>query len=240
MIEHVQKAAERRGIDPFLSTQISKLNEAFWDHAKNTVDLDENPVVEALEKDRKRTLMFGLLLAASILVPYGLLTRTSFLHPKPKDCWELVSKSESKSTKVCILAIDHPYNPSNGDVSLVLELAENKSKKTIINADFWIADEIGNRKVDYRGEFNINRTRVYNHNLLISDDKTAWSSWVKPMIPEDSVLPLWDKIKSKEREFNYDRPLLEDSLTKFVENVGAWIAGLGSIIFTAWKFYVKE
>jgi hypothetical protein len=240
MIEHVQKAAERREVDSFLNKQVEKLNTTFWEHAKNTVDLDDNPVVEALEKDRKKTLIVGLALAASIFVPYGLLTRTNLLHPRSRDCWELASAQEQKNTKVCLIAIDHPYNPSNGDVSLALSLEEAQGKQTVINADFWIADEIGNRQVDYRGEFNINRTRVYNHGLLVNDDNNAWSSWVKPMIPEDSVYPLWDKIKSKEREFTYSRPLPEDVIVKFVENAGALIAGIGSILFTAWKFYSKS
>ena len=240
MIEHVQKAAERRGVDPFLNNQINRLNKSFWEHAENTVGLEENPVVEVLEKDRKKTLIIGLFLAAGILIPYGLLTKTNLLHPRPRYCWELVSAEEEKTTKVCLLAVNRAYSPNNGDVSLAMTIGEGGSKSTLIDVDFWIADQIGGKEVDYEGEYNINRTRVYNNGILISDDKTAWSSWVRPMIPPDSVIPVWKEIKEKQRELNYEHPLAETKIVQFVENAGAIVAGLSSVLFTIWRFYTRK
>jgi hypothetical protein len=239
MIEHVQRAAERVGMDPFLSTQIHRLNSAFLQHSKETVDLGENPVVEALEKDRKKTLVLGGTVAFLILAPYLIVVRTNLLHPRPTMCWNLVSEREDKKTKACLIAVDHPYNPGNGDVSVVLSLDKSRGKEVVINANFWIADEIGNKTVDYRGEFNISRTRVYQNNFLVHDDHTEWSSWVKPMIPEDLVMPLWNSIKEKERELNYSKPLLEDRLMKIVQDVGAIAAALGSVGYTLWKFFLE-
>jgi hypothetical protein len=238
-IEHVQKAAERRGIDPFLSNQINRLSKEFWEHAKRTCDLEPNPVAETLEKNPRKTLIIGGIVAAVILVPFGLLTKTNLLHPRPTDCWEMQSKEEKKPVKVCLLTIDHPYNPSNGDVSVVLSLPDGKDD-TVISAEFWIADEIGNREVDYKGEYNITRTRVYSRNMLVRDDRSEWSSWVKPGVPRDLVMPLWNKIKEKERDLNYSRPLLEDQINRIVEGTGALLAGVGSIIYTLWKFYTER
>jgi len=239
LIEHVQKAAERLGIDPFLHAHIKKLESALIQHAKETSELDENPVVEALEKDKKKTLTFGGLAAAFILIPFILITKTNLLHPSPTECWDMKSAEEVERTRVCLIAVDHPYNPGNGDVSVVLSMNRGGGKEVLVNATFWIADEIGNRKVDYRGEFNISRTRIYEHNILVRDDKTEWSSWVKPMIPADLVMPLWERIDDKERELNYSKPLMEDKIQEIVQDVGAIAAALGSIGYTLWKFFAS-
>jgi hypothetical protein len=239
MIEHVQRAAERIGLDPFLAAQIKRLDKAFLEHSKETVDLDENPVVEALEKNKKKTLIYGAITLSAILLPYILVTKTNILHPKPTQCWDFISTREKKQTKVCLLAVDHPYNPGNGDVSVVLSLNKDKGKEVIVNSVFWIADEIGNRKVDYSGEFNITRTRIYHNGMLIQDDPTEWSSWVKPMIPDDLVMPLWSAIDKEERNLNYSKPLLEDQVLKIVQDIGALAAALGSIGYTLWKFFQK-
>lgn len=237
MIEHVRRAAERKGVDPYLQDQLERLCSAFITHCKATLDLEENPVVEALEKDRKKTLIWGGVLSALILVPYMVITKTNFLHPSPTVCWNLESKEEKKTVPVCLLAVDKPYNPGNGDVSVALRVGKEIHSSTVINADFWIADEIGNQPVNYEGEFNINRTRVYNRHILVHDDPSQWSSWVKPMVPEDTVIPLWTEVKKYERKLNYKYPLIEDKIGKLVQDMGAIFAAAGSIGLTLWKFY---
>jgi hypothetical protein len=201
------------------------------------VDLDENPMIEVLEKDKKKTLVIGSIVASSILIPFLLVTKTNLLHPTPIECWKFPSKEDQKVHKICLVAIDSPYNPSNGDVSLVLSVDRGDGKDTVVNTDFWIADDIGNKKVNYRGEFSVNRSRVYRNNILARDDKTQWSSWVKPSVPNDLVIPLWDKIKSKEGDFTYSRRLIEDQIMEIIEGIGALLAAIGSIIFTLWKFF---
>ena len=241
MIEHVQKAAERRGMDPYLGQQIKRLNDFFWEHSQNTVDLDEGvvgDVRDAMRLNRLRTLVFGSLLTASFLVPWLVFTKTSFLDNKDIACKVFLTKDPvyPGTINVCINGVSTPYMSQNGDVDIDLNFVKTTGEKIQADVNFWIAETIGGKRVDYTGEYNTSRVRIYAGGILVSDDQTKYSSWVKPVVPEDVRLPLWQWVKGMNQEFARTIKPVDEQFTFFFTTVAPVIAGIGSVVLTVYKF----
>jgi len=241
LIEHVQKAAERRGIDPFLEKQIDKLEKVHLQHAKETSDLDDGvmgEVREAVLHNKRKAIIIGLLLTLSIWGPYLAVTRTSWFIQKPILCKVFPTEDyrHPGQIEICINGVTREYSPKNGDVELDFTFMETATSRVQADITFWIADKLGYKDVNYMGEYNTSRTRVYENGIMVSDDHDKVSSWVDPIFPLDVRESVWHWVKDNKMHYNRDRPPLEEKLSETVSKAGAVIATLASIGLTIYRF----
>jgi hypothetical protein len=132
-------------------------------HAAKTKDLGE-AAQSLINGHRRRILAWGIPITLSIGIPYFALTKTSWLIPKPIICQEFPTKNKLHPGKlqICVNGVSHPYRPENGDVELDITFMKTHYERVQADIDFWVADEIADKQVDYTGEYNITRIRTYN------------------------------------------------------------------------------
>ena len=103
--------------------------------------------------------------------------------------------------------------------------------------DFWVADEIANKQVDYTGEYNITRIRTYNsRGIIVGDRESEVSSWIDPLVPEDMRIPMWKWIYENRDRFHVERKPLDETVQNFFNSLGALIATVGSAGITIYRF----
>lgn len=207
-------------------------------HAAKTKDLGE-AAQSLINGHRKRILLWGIPVTLSIAIPYLVLTKTSWFIQKPLICHEFHTKNKLHPGKlqVCVNGVSHPYKPENGDVELDITFMRTHWERVQADVDFWVTDEIADKKVDYTGEYNIQRVRTYNKNGILVDDRdNEVSSWIDPLVPEDMRIPMWKWIYDNKDLFHVEKESLEEQVSKFFSSLGAVFATLGSAGITIYRF----
>lgn len=236
-IDKLILASEAANVEPGICRRIYSIRNLLVVHAGKAQDFKED-LTKLLNKNRIRILVLGGISSIAILVPYLMLTRTSaFLH-KPILCNEFKTKSTlyPGSLEVCINGITRSYSRLNGDVELDITFMSNVNERTQADVVFWIADRIADKEVDYSGEYNIDRIRIYENGLLVNDDHTKISGWTKPLVPDDVRMPLWQWVRNQRPRLMRDKMPLDESLEKFTSRLGAIIASIGSVGLTVYRF----
>lgn len=207
-------------------------------HAAKTKDIGE-AATDIIKNHRRRILAIGIPITFAIGIPYLVLTKTSWLIPKPIICQEFPTKSKLHPDKlqVCVNGVSHPYRAENGDVELDITFMRTHHERVQADVDFWVADEIANKTVDYTGEYNIQRIRTYNSKgILVDDRNTEVSSWIDPLVPEDMRVPVWKWVYENRELFHVERKPLEEKISSFFSSLGAAVAALSSAGITFYRF----
>lgn len=207
-------------------------------HAAKTKDIGE-AAQTLINNHRKRILAWGIPVTLSIAIPYLVLTKTSWVMPKSLTCKEFPTKSKLHPGKlmVCVNGVSHPYRPENGDVELDITFMRTHWERVQADVDFWVTNEIADKKVDYTGEYNTQRIRTYSKSgILIDDRKNEVSSWIDPLVPEDMRIPMWKWIYDNKDLFHVERESLEEQVSKFFSSLGGLVATLGSAGITIYRF----
>jgi len=183
--------------------------------------------------------MWGIPITMSIGIPYFILTKTSWLIPEPLLCQDFHTESKLHPGKlqVCVNGVSHPYRPENGDVELDLTFMRTHWERVQADVDFWVADEIANKKVNYTGEYNIQQVRTYNRKgILVDDRENEVSSWIDPLVPDDMRVSMWKWIYENRELFHVERKPLAEKVSSFFSSLGALFATLGSAGITIYRF----
>ena len=207
-------------------------------HAAKTKDLGE-AAQSLINNHRKRILAWGIPITLAIGIPYFVVTRTSWAIPKPLLCqvFPTTNRLHPGTLEVCINGVSHPYRPENGDVELDITFMKTPKERVQADIDFWVADMIANKSVDYAGEYNINRIRSYNSNgILVDDRQNEISSWIEPLVPADVRMPMWKWVRQNRDRFYVERKPLEEKLSGFFNSLGALVATAGSAGITIYRF----
>ena len=207
-------------------------------HAARTKDLGE-AATAIIKNHRRRILAIGIPITLAIGIPYFILTRTSWMLPRPILCQEFptANKMHPGVLQVCVNGVSHPYRPENGDVELDITFMKTHWERVQADITFWVADEIANKSVDYAGEYNIDRIRSYNSNgILVDDRQNQISSWIEPLVPADVRMPMWKWIRQNRDRFYVERKPLEEKLSGFFNSLGALVATAGSAGITIYRF----
>lgn len=206
-------------------------------HASNDKNITEG-VKKIISKNRKRIILIGGGITFSIILPFLLLTRTSFFLSNPIGCKEFPTKSAIYPGKieVCLNGVSREYSLHNGDVELDITFMRSETERVQADVIFWIADKIADKKVDYRGEYNIDRVRIYDQGILVKDDKEKLSGWMHPLVPEDVRMPMWEYVYKMRAGFNRNRRPLDEGIQEFINHLSPVFAALGSIGVTFYKF----
>jgi len=241
MLEKLDKIilhAETEEVDTGLRKRMYALRNLLVIHAGKAQDIKDE-LSQLIAKNRKRILLIGAAAVTGIVVPYFVITRTTWLMQKPIGCKEFPTTSPLYPGKieVCLNGVTRAYSLHNGDVELDLTFMRSETERVQADIVFWIADKIGDKKVEYEGEYNIDRIRVYEKGILVDDQKEKLSGWMHPLVPVDVRMPLWEYVHSIRGKFTRDKPPFEEVLHGFVDNMGAIVATLGSIGITAFRFF---
>jgi len=230
-------AAETAQVDKSICRRVYAIRNLMVIHASKAQNFKDD-LTKLLNKNRIRILVFGAISSLAILLPYLTLTRTTgFLH-KPIMCSDFSTRSPlyPGTVEVCINGITRSYSRLNGDVELDLTFMSSDNERVQADVVFWIADRIAAKEVDYSGEYNIDRVRIYEKGLLVSDDHTKISGWTKPLVPDDVRMPLWKWVHSQRPRLMRDKMPLDESLEKLTGKLGAVIASVGSVGLTIYRF----
>lgn len=153
---------------------------------------------------------------------YVIKDRTNFWAAKPLACQTFPTTDPrfDKKVEVCINGVSNPYAYMNGDVEL--DMTFQRGNHEVVQADvtFWVANQIAGKNVDYTGEMNFTRVRVYEDGILATDIRLKFSGWVNPVVPEDVRVPLWKWVNSKAQQFDRTKLPLDE---KFHALVGSFI-----------------
>lgn len=207
-------------------------------HAARTKDLGD-AAKQLINNHRKRILAIGIPVTLAIGIPYFVVTRTSWMMPRPLLCetFPTSNKQHPGKLQVCVNGVSHPYRPENGDVELDITFMKTHWERVQADVTFWVADEIADKKLDYDGEYNIDRIRSYNMNgILVDDRQNQISSWIEPLVPPDVRMPMWKWIYENRDRFYVERKPLEEKLSNFFNSLGALVATLGSAGITIYRF----
>lgn len=207
-------------------------------HASKTKDLGE-AAQTLITSHRMRILMWGIPVTLAIGIPYFVLTKTSWFISKPIICQTFPTKNKlhPNSLQICVNGISHPYRAENGDVELDITFMRTHYERVQADIDFWVADKIANKSVDYTGEYNIQRVRTYNSKGILVDDRTnEISSWIDPLVPQDMRIPVWKWIYENRELFHIERKPLEETVSRFFSSLGALFATIGSAGITVYRF----
>ena len=210
-------------------------------HAAKTKNLGDAAAAakEMVRNHKRKILIAGAAVVSAIVVPYFVITRTTWLMSKPIGCKEFPTTSYLYPGKieVCLNGVTRAYSLHNGDVELDLTFMRSPTERVQADVVFWVADKIGEKEVDYSGEYNIDRVRIYENGILVSDKKEKLSGWMHPLVPADVRMPMWEYVHSMRGRYHRDKPPLEEVLQGFVDRAGAIFAALGSIGVTAYRFF---
>ena len=240
LLEKIDKlilASEAEEVGASLKRRMKAIRGLLVIHASKTTDIKDQ-IAKSVETNRKKFVILGIALPFAIFIPYFLVTRTSLLSHHPIECKVFETKDHlyPGEIEICINGITHAYSPQNGDVELDITFLRSPTERLQVDAVFWIADQIAGRPVDYVGEYNIDRVRVYDKGLLVKDDKEKVSGWLKPLVPRDVQIPLWHWIHHCRDKFYRHKKPFEESLEKLMTDLGAVIATAGSVGITAYRF----
>lgn len=243
MLEKLDKMiihAETEEVNAGLRRRMYALRNLLVIHAGKAQDIKDE-LTQIIAKNKKRILLIGTATVSAILVPYFIITKTTWLMQKPIGCKEFPTTSSLYPGKieVCLNGVTRAYSLHNGDVELDLTFMKSPTERVQADVVFWIADKIADKEVDYSGEYNIDRVRVYEKGILVDDHREKLSGWMHPLVPVDVRMPMWEYVHSMRGKFHRDRPPFEEVLHGFVDNMGAVVATIGSIGITLYRF-IKE
>ena len=241
MLEKLDKIilhAETEEIDTGLRRRMYALRNLLVIHAGKAQDIKDE-LTQLIAKNRKQILLIGTAVLSAIVVPYFIITRTTWLMAKPIGCKEFPTESSLYPGKieVCLNGVTRAYSIHNGDVELDLTFMRSPTERVQADIVFWVADKIAEKEVDYSGEYNIDRVRIYDNGFLVSDETEKLSGWMHPLVPADVRMPMWRYVHSMRGRFHRDKPPFEEVLHGFVDRMGAVVAALGSIGVTAYRFF---
>lgn len=236
-IDKIILHAEGLEVETGLRKRMYALRNLMVIHSQKAQDIKDE-IASTITKNKTRILIFGPVITGLIVVPYLLLTRTTLSLHYPIICKEFATTSFLYPGKieVCINGITRSYSPLNGDVELDLTFMQSETERVQADVVFWIADEIAGKAVDYSGEYNIDRIRIYSDHLLVSDDETKVSGWTKPLVPSDVRMPLWHWVYHCRNRFTRDRPPIEEKLENLIRSLGPAIGAIGGIGVTIYRF----
>jgi len=241
MLEKLDKMilhAETEEVDTGLRKRMYALRNLLVIHSGKAQDIKDE-LTQLIAKNRKQILLIGTAVVSAIVIPYFVITRTTWLMGKPIGCKEFPTKSSLYPGKieVCLNGVTRAYSLHNGDVELDITFMRSPTERVQADVVFWIADKIADKEVDYSGEYNIDRVRVYENGILVDDHKEKMSGWMHPLVPADVRMPMWEYVHSMRAQFHRDKPPFEEVLHGFVDKMGAVIAALGSVGITAYRFF---
>lgn len=236
-IDKIILAAEEKEYDIGFRRRLYALRNLVVHHSGKAQDFKDE-IENLIHKNKNKILIVGALLTSLIFIPYFVLTRTTWLMPRPITCREFPTKSNlyPGSIQICINGVTKAYSVQNGDVELDLTFLQAPRQRVQMDAVFWIADRLGDKTVDYKGEYNVERIRIYHNTLLVEDKEEKVSAWLNPIVPVDVQLPLWYYVRSLRNTYNFDRMPVEEKLTNHLKRVGPLLAGVGSIALTVYRF----
>jgi hypothetical protein len=241
--ESLGRAVKRGEPSEEVQARLSKLEDTVVQYLnkKGAVDVIKEKVV----RNKTRVLIIGTLVTAAIATPYILVTKTNWIAPDSLYCSSFMTKDPTysgKEVEVCLNGVTNEFNPLNGDAELDIFYVDSMGEKTQVDVTFWIADTLGDKHVDYTGEYNINRIRKYNRRgILIGDQKKSVSSWEEPLVPKDVREKLWKFVKERRDNLNIKRLPFDEKLSEMANNgLGTLLATLASIGATAYKFFKTD
>jgi hypothetical protein len=236
-IDKIILAAEEKEYELGFRRRLYALRNLVVCHAGKAQDIKDE-IENIIHKNKNKILIVGIALTSSIFIPYFVLTRTTWLMPKPITCKEFPTNSRNYPGRiqVCINGVTKAYSVQSGDVELDLTFLQAPRQRVQVDAVFWIADQLGDKNVDYKGEYNIERIRIYNNSLLVEDKEEKISAWLNPVVPVDVQLPLWEYVCSLKHTYNFDRMPVEEKLSNYLKKIGPLLAGIGSIVLTVYRF----
>jgi hypothetical protein len=236
-IDNVIVAGEALELEKGFLRRIYAIRNLLVVHASNDKNVAEG-VKKIISTHRKRILFFGGGITLSILIPFLLITKTSAFLSSPIGCKAFPTKNliYPGEIEVCLNGITREYSLHNGDVELDITFMRSEKERVQADVIFWIADKIGDKEVDYRGEYNIDRVRIYDNGILVKDDKEKMSGWMHPLVPEDVRMPMWEYVHDMRGRFNRDKKPLEEKIENIIEGLGPIFAAIGSAGLTLFKF----
>ena len=163
-------------------------------------------------------LAVGGAIVAAIGTFYTVKTHTIWLQGRPLYCKSFQTKDSTfpGSVELCVIAVTHPYVHENGDVELQLMFQPSPNEQVIVDTVAWVADDIDGQG-EYEGEINYERTRVYEHGLLVHDEKKKFSGWHDPIVPEDVLMPMWHWLAGLTPAFDRPRLSIEHRLRNWLD-----------------------
>ncbi len=192
-----------------------------------------------LNRRQIATLAIGGSITLGIGAFYVIKDKTSLLLPKPLTCQTFPTKDPrfpGGDVKVCINGVSQRFSYVNGDVELDLTFQRGKHETVQADVMVWVADQINGRPVDYTGEMNFARVRLYDNSILAVDINQKFSTWFNPVVPSDVRVPLWKWIYSQRETFDRNRLPFDE---KFHELLKASINMLSVAVsagVTVWRF----
>lgn len=241
LLEKIDKMilhAEGSEIEVGLRKRMYSLRNLMVIHAQKAQSIKDE-LTDAIKGNKRRILSIGAAVTFGILGPYLLLTRTTAFLQKPLFCKEFKTNSYlyPGSIEVCVNGVTRSYSSLNGDAELDLTYMQSETERVQADVTFWVADYIAEKKVDYSGEYNIDRVRVFENGLLVSDDDTKISGWTKPLVPDDVRMEFWMWIYHCKHRLTRDRPPLEERVENFTRQLAPIIGAIGSAGITIYRFF---
>lgn len=182
-------------------------------------------------------LAIGGSITFSIGAFYVIKDKTNYWSAKPLTCQTFPTEDPrfDKKVEVCINGVSYPYAYMNGDVEL--DMTFKRGKHEVVQADvvFWVADQIAGKRVDYTGEMNFTRVRLYEDGILAVDIKQKFSTWVNPVVPEDVRLPLWKWVNSQAEQFDRTRLPLDEKFHALLGSLINMMSVATSAGLTVWR-----
>lgn len=236
-IDKIILAAEENQYELGFRRRLYALRNLVVFHSGKAQDIKDE-IENLIRRNKNKILIVGALVTTLIFGPYFVLTRTTWLMAKPLTCKEFPTKSSlyPGAIQICINGVTKPYSIHNGDVELDMTFLQAPRQRVQVDVTFWVADQIGDKEVDYTGEYNIQRIRIYNDTFLVEDKEEKVSAWLNPVVPPDVQLPLWEYVRSLKNTYTFDRLPLEEKLNNYVKRIGPLLAGFGSIALTIYRF----
>jgi hypothetical protein len=196
-----------------------------------------------LNRRQIATLAIGGSITLGIGGFYVIKDKTSLLLPKPLTCQTFPTKDPRFSggeIKVCINGVSQRFNFLNGDVELDLMFQRGKHETIQMDVSVWVADNINGRPVDYTGEMNFSRVRLYDNYVLAVDIQQKFSTWFNPVVPPDVRVPLWKWIYSQRLMFDRTRLPLDEKFQETLKTTISILSVAVSAGLTAWKVVMAQ
>lgn len=168
---------------------------------------------------------------------YVIKDRTSLLLPKPLICKSFPTKDPRHpgEIEICINGVSSPFVPANGDVELDITFMRSTRERVQADVVVWVADNIFGRQVDYTGEMNFSRVRLYEDNILAAEHNQKFSVWTNPIFPADVHISLWKWIHANRYLYDRTRLPLDEKLHALLKSSINLVSVAVSAGLTVWR-----
>lgn len=237
-IDKLILAAEKDGLNKGIRTRIHSIRNLLVVHSNKSKDFSER-LQETIKGHKREVLIGGLSAIIAISLPYFVITRTGWIKDAPLVCKSFPTKDPGykQFIEVCVNGITRPYTPNNGDMELDLTFMKSSLMRQQADVTFWVADRLGEREVDYKGEYNTQRVRTFNRlGLLVKDSHEDISSWEDSLVPDDVREPLWSWVHSQRDTLFVPQPPFTEAVSNWVASFWPFLASLGSVLVTVYRF----